>query len=703
MYNKLSSSIVTPVAISGTTATTIATTVSATITSAVTTSIDKLAKPMSQAKNALDVDPSEDSLKPLAVRIAEAKLVDSQIPVSKVIMGHTGKSVARSYLAALDCLVPVETSISISTANDGPLDNHQSKLRDKYTQAMSYLTADDINVPRRSRLQTYIEKQESWHQAVEHYNEAQRRHQKADQDKGLTLEQQKHSFLEWLQLNGRVYRAAVQGKYMDWVVHGYKFNVEFNFGVVDVTSAMKRIENSKEAFRNLTLLAADGTTEYSSVDLTPRNWATLALHHILISHEGLCDAVISGNFVPHQFTEPEDNARTILRDHYKQAYENADADKWAKGQTNVVGDDRAREAEDTKQPLTVRDNGSDANKSKNPFDSMIAKAQIWNKALIAQNKGVMQAADDAGKEETKNYINHRIDTVKQEIEKLEARLKSMSSELSAAPNTIVRPQVYANGKTIEDHELIANKDLFGVSVTKEPFSWTRISSKVGASESDTVKAASDPSTSGHFHVGQGLWSAGTGESHSSPKADASLSLANLDVEVLMDCMLVEIERPWLHAELFADHELDTAPGFKLSPGHIALQKAVEDHTLVETDYTQYCSYPKAFVIASNVMIEFNGNTASLESNLQASATETNPEVVWGPFTLASSLHRSSKSNSKIRTQSTTTGMRVHLQEPQIIAWVQEPLPALPKPTGDSPALFGMQLAKVPARSTAAQL
>jgi hypothetical protein len=35
------------------------------------------------------------------------------------------------------------------------------------------------------------------------------------------------------------------------------------------------------------------------------------------------------------------------------------------------------------------------------------------------------------------------------------------------------------------------------------------------------------------------------------------SMSNLDVEVSMGCMVVEIERPWLHAELFADAELDS--------------------------------------------------------------------------------------------------------------------------------------------------
>jgi len=48
--------------------------------------------------------------------------------------------------------------------------------------------------------------------------------------------------------------------------------IDFNFGIVDISSGMKRIENSKETFRNLTLIANDGVSEYSSVNLTPSHW-----------------------------------------------------------------------------------------------------------------------------------------------------------------------------------------------------------------------------------------------------------------------------------------------------------------------------------------------------------------------------------------------------------------------------------------------
>lgn len=41
-------------------------------------------------------------------------------------------------------------------------------------------------------------------------------------------------------------------------------------------------------------------------------------------------------------------------------------------------------------------------------------------------------------------------------------------------------------------------------------------------------------------------------------SDAMAEMAKMDVEVSMDCMLVSIERPWLHGELFVDADLDVS-------------------------------------------------------------------------------------------------------------------------------------------------
>jgi len=40
-------------------------------------------------------------------------------------------------------------------------------------------------------------------------------------------------------------------------------------------------------------------------------------------------------------------------------------------------------------------------------------------------------------------------------------------------------------------------------------------------------------------------------------SNAISSMSNLEVEITMDCMVVEIDRPRLHGELFNDAELDS--------------------------------------------------------------------------------------------------------------------------------------------------
>ena len=105
----------------------------------------------------------------------------------------------------------------------------------------------------------------------------------------------------------------------------------------------------------------------------------------------------------------------------------------------------------------------------------------------------------------------------------------------------------------------------------------------------------------------------------------------------MECMVVNIERPWLQGELFSDSDLDVGQGyvqyhsntqennapspltlpyrFKLSPGETALLETVHADKVPEADYQQFSAYPTAFVIAANVELSFNGDTSSLQSSL----------------------------------------------------------------------------------------
>ncbi|KAF4460909.1 hypothetical protein FALBO_12292 [Fusarium albosuccineum] len=194
-----------------------------------------------------------------------------------------------------------------------------------------------------------------------------------------------------------------------------------------------------------------------------------------------------------------------------------------------------------------------------------------------------------------------------------------------------------------------------------------------------------------------LGSASATVSHSESSSEAMQKMSNLDVEIRMSCVVVEIERPWLHAELFADAELDSGK-FEISPGEDAPKLAFDQERNLEGKYQQFSACPSAFVVAADVELsmsfvytyhpgirkslmqthKFSGDTASLESAVSASSTSANVSIGYGPFALSDS-HSSSKSKPRTKMESTANGCRIFVQVPQIVGWVQTLLPRLLKP------------------------
>jgi hypothetical protein len=82
-----------------------------------------------------------------------------------VKLGRSGKSVARSYAAALDLLVPVETSISGAIAGaDITQDPSKQLIKNQYDKAMHQL-AEKPDKNGKSKLENYIIKQTAWAEA----------------------------------------------------------------------------------------------------------------------------------------------------------------------------------------------------------------------------------------------------------------------------------------------------------------------------------------------------------------------------------------------------------------------------------------------------------------------------------------------------------------------------------------------------------
>jgi hypothetical protein len=125
--------------------------------------------------------------------------------------GKTGKSVARSYQATLDLLVPVEASVSgvIGSNSTVVSDERLRVIRDRYKAAMEYLTGldDTPGANGRSKVDTYVIKQSAWAKEVAAYAQAQGQAQRDNNPPaGATTAQIKEArekYTQWLQEHAR--------------------------------------------------------------------------------------------------------------------------------------------------------------------------------------------------------------------------------------------------------------------------------------------------------------------------------------------------------------------------------------------------------------------------------------------------------------------------------------------------------------------
>lgn len=150
--------------------------------------------------------------------------------------------------------------------------------------------------------------------------------------------------------------------------------------------------------------------------------------------------------------------------------------------------------------------------------------------------------------------------------------------------------------------------------------------------------------------------------------------------ISFQALVVNIRRPWLYAELFSDSELDTASGINLSPGPGQIQQWMakpNDSKSNLAKYNMFPAFPTSFVIAANTTIEFHGNTQHIEQHMSSQSNSGGVSVGYGPWSVNSSFHQSS-SHQSFSMQATSTGCKLSFNSPQIIGWVSQILPALPR-------------------------
>ena len=82
-------------------------------------------------------------------------------------------------------------------------------------------------------------------------------------------------------------------------------------------------------------------------------------------------------------------------------------------------------------------------------------------------------------------------------------------------------------------------------------------------------------------------------------------------------------------------------------------------------------------LAANVVLEIEGDTSDIQSHFHTSSTSGSASVGWGPFSVTSSFsHTDTQADSTC--EATATGCKITIKSPQIIGWISQIVPALPR-------------------------
>ncbi|KAG6834904.1 hypothetical protein H0H93_006541 [Arthromyces matolae] len=163
-------------------------------------------------------------------------------------------------------------------------------------------------------------------------------------------------------------------------------------------------------------------------------------------------------------------------------------------------------------------------------------------------------------------------------------------------------------------------------------------------------------------------------------------MAKNSCKITFECMRVDISRNWLRSELFYDADLTTGPDEFISPGFGRLRDLMEgqepgaDPEAIERELDRYSTfpmYPTAFLLAANVVLELTGETTDVQTNFQESSKSGGGSFGYGPFRISASYSQSDSSASA-QCDATADGCRITIKSPQIIGWVSQMVPALPR-------------------------
>ena len=441
---------------------------------------------------------------------------------------------------------------------------------------------------------------------------------------------QKQYIAEWNQTHYYKFKTAVQSAWMDWVVNGQKYKVDYSFGFIDIDSIMGRIESSKESLRNSTIPDADGANELYGVSLTPGRWATYCklkaegwyarngrytigqidaeiarLEGLLASYKKMEEAVKGGKdrkYPVQKAQEPSKKVDETQRDVDSALTALYDAQGLLSGATWNLAHAKPEEKEKFQNELKeARKSVAEAQKTlQEKQQAHDRNREDWNAYNFATLRNGADSQVDGWLTSTK--------------EKIEAQLKALQ-DLRATKSKGMPPNVAVitgavTPKDDKDTETahatniapigaeFANP-IFGIKPStnavplrttapaggsgsqptpsaEDADPWTTVTFSYSASDLKSVASESSWGMKVGGSVGYGLWSVGGSYAHDESKKDMQKDMATCDVSVSFSALAVNINRPWLYGELFSDVDLEVPENVTLSPGPLSLKKMIKD-------------------------------------------------------------------------------------------------------------------------------
>jgi hypothetical protein len=265
-------------------------------------------------------------------------------------------------------------------------------------------------------------------------------------------------------------------------------------------------------------------------------------------------------------------------------------------------------------------------------DLMKKKQEVLDaKAALktAQTDASTAQLSASGAANLRTSIKGRMTSLDSEIQRLEGRLTGNNP-----PDIITGVE----GSKEEGMTVVKSKPDTGASAGDSDSGtadvWTKIDFTVSSQTTDHKQE--EHGISGAFHAEAQTWFA-------SVKAESSFSKNNKEISDFMSsstvsgsfsAMVVSIKRPWLHAELFQDFDIDIPAGTFLSPGAKAIKYWVESGDnefgkYVRTNYGKFPAYPTAFIVAADANLSFMSKEMSATQALDVLQTDSSVEASFG--------------------------------------------------------------------------